>query len=376
MKHINIYLVSLLVIFLTSCEAYQSSNGGSFFGGISGVIDYGISEWEKYMPADSYDHTLIDAWKSGTGGKTLVLSEIGVGVLGEVSGKDVSRIKRRIHNAAGALSNNETYRQSDINNWTGALFTLGDEFIDEYNQQRFDDAVARLTDPNAAGYNEEETLRVSSIDYENRKIIWKSDSEYFYDLIQYRKSKNENWVSSKVDVVCGISFAEYDKLSPEARQEVDIKILQYEKLKEGSNGEESSSKSQDTTRYNSDGENHKVIDYASLIDGIVVSEYNINSYILSEAQQEALDSISDMLKDNDSLNLVITGHTCILGSENVNYAMGLKRANAAKKYLMDAGIDGQRIMVESLGFSDPIADNSTETGRKHNRRLTFKISNQ
>jgi len=376
MKHTKFLLVFMLAIFLTSCGTYQSSSGGGFFGGATSLIDYGISQWEKYIPADSYDHTLIDAWKSGTGGKALAISEIAVGTLGGISGKDVSKLQERIHNAADSLTNNETFGKSDVNNWVGALFTLGDEFIDEYNQQKFDDAIAKLTDPNASGYNEEEAIRVKSIDYANRKIIWKSNSEYIYDLIDYRKSKNENWISSNLHSVCGISLEEYNNLPNDARQDVDMKILAYDKLKESSKREKPSTNELESSIEHPDSTTQTVIDYASLINGIVISEYSINSFSLSEVQKDALDKIAEILNDDETTYLLISGHTCSLGSEKVNYILGLKRANTAKDYLMGAGIDGQRISIESLGFSKPINDNSTETERKHNRRLTFKIFNQ
>lgn len=350
-----------MIILLNSC------------GTVSNIIDYGISQWETYMPADSYDHTLIDAWRSGTGGKSLVIGEVTVGAFGELSGKDVSGIKRRIHNAAGNLTNNETFGKNDVNNLVGAFFTLGDEFIDEYNQQSFDDAVKRLTDPSASGYNEEEALRVSYIDYENRKIIWKSNREYLYDLIEYRKGLNESWISSNLDEVCGMSLEEYNNLPNDARQEIDIKILAYSKSKGSSESNRPKTPDLPNPIVHPDTIPHSSIDYTSLIDGLVISEYDINSFNLSQDQKEALDRIAEILNTDKTFKLLISGHTCTLGSENVNYSIGLKRADAAKEYLIESGIDGERISVESLGFSKPIDENSTETGRKHNRRLTFKI---
>lgn len=113
-----------------------------------------------------------------------------------------------------------------------------------------------------------------------------------------------------------------------------------------------------------------------MIDAVVISGYNINSYALSDIHKESLDSIGEMMNNDPTLELLISGHTCILGSNDVNYNVGLKRANVAKDYLISKGIDGNRIEIESLGYSNPADDNSTALGRKHNRRLTFKILNK
>ncbi|MDE6051992.1 MAG: OmpA family protein, partial [Paramuribaculum sp.] len=115
------------------------------------------------------------------------------------------------------------------------------------------------------------------------------------------------------------------------------------------------------------------VDYSELNEGIVVADYDINSYKLSADQKELLNKIGELLKEDESLELIVYGNTCSLGSETINYEIGMKRANEAKNYLAEMGIDADRIEVESNGYSNPVADNSTESGRKSNRRITFKL---
>lgn len=371
----RILLFTTMVILFTSCGTYGTSSGGGFWGDVSSFVDYGISEWQKVAPSDSYDHTLIDAWQSGTGGKALAIGEVSTAIIGGVTGKDVSVLTDRIHNAARNLTQNESFTKNDVNNWTGAFFTLGDEIIDEYNTQKFEDAVKRLTDPNASGYYEEEALRVKSFDYQNKKIIWKSNSEYLYDLIEYRKSKNEGWISSNVGPACNMTLQEYNNLSNEARQQVDLKIIAYDKSKNSAT-EQPKQENENTKLETLPSGPDKKKDFASLIDAVVISDYNINSYALSDIHKESLDRIVEMMNNDPTLELLISGHTCILGSNDVNYNVGLKRANAAKDYLISKGIDGNRIEIESLGYSNPADDNSTAQGRRNNRRLTFKILNK
>ncbi len=365
MKLFKIFLAIFPVALLSSCGTTSPTGGGGFWGGFSGIIDYGISEWERTMPSDSYDHTIIDAWKSGTGGKALVVAEIAVGAMGGGSNKDVKALKDRIHNAASNLAQNENFNSDDVNNWVGALFTLGDEFIDEYNSQKFEDAVSKLTDPSNPGYNEEEALRVSTIDYENRKIIWKPNSQYIYDLIKYRKSKNDNWISKNIEHICGMSIEEYNELPMQKRQDIDLKILAYENFKEKDDTVPQSNTpiTEEPTKPN----------YKAQIEGIVISDYDINIYKLTDEQKNILKKLAEILKEDNSILLQISGHTCSLGSEKINHPLGLKRAIEAKNYLVNLGIDANRIYTESEGSSHPIADNSNEEGRKHNRRITFNL---
>ncbi|MDE6807979.1 MAG: OmpA family protein [Prevotella sp.] len=361
MKLFKLFFVFIAVTLFSGCGTTSSSG---FWGGASNFIDYSISQWETRIPSDSYDHTLIDAWKSGTGGKALVASDMAVSIVGGISNKDVSGIRNRIHNAALNLTQNDTFNSSDVNNWVGAMFTLGDELIDESKEQKFEKVVAKLTDPSFPGYNEEEALRVDYIDYDNRKIIWKSNSRYIYDLMEYRKTKNDNWISSNLEPICGMSIEEYNNLSKEKRQNIDLKILIYEKSKD---------KNDNTPQSDTLIIEPTIPDLKNQIEKILISNYDINAYKLSEEQKNILNRIAEMLRVDNSILIQISGHTCSLGSEKINYAIGLKRATEAKNYLVSLGIDINRIEIESEGFSHPITDNSTEEERKHNRRITFNI---
>lgn len=67
----------------------------------------------------------------------------------------------------------------------------------------------------------------------------------------------------------------------------------------------------------------------------------------------------------------VVGHTDNVGSDAQNAALGLGRAKAIAKILMDNGIATNRIKVESKGKSEPVADNNTEDGRHQNRRVVL-----
>jgi outer membrane protein OmpA-like peptidoglycan-associated protein len=89
---------------------------------------------------------------------------------------------------------------------------------------------------------------------------------------------------------------------------------------------------------------------------------------------KALDRDGMVLKENPDIKVEIGGHTDSLGSEMANQKISEKRAESAKKYIMDKfNISGDRMTVKGYGSKRPIADDKTKEGRAKNRRVEFKI---
>lgn len=83
-----------------------------------------------------------------------------------------------------------------------------------------------------------------------------------------------------------------------------------------------------------------------------------------------LDSIADILVRQPKYTVIISGHTDSQGTASYdNKNLSIKRADAVKQYLVDKGIDKNRIITEGYGFDRPVADNSTSEGRAQNRRV-------
>lgn len=110
------------------------------------------------------------------------------------------------------------------------------------------------------------------------------------------------------------------------------------------------------------------------IESAKLEEYVFDSVDLTIAQCADLDSIAEVLVKYPELRLTIIGHTCKIGYKNINNKKGLKRAESAKTYLVSKGIEEERVVCESKGELEPIADNKTKEGRKQNRRIEFFIS--
>jgi peptidoglycan-associated lipoprotein len=86
-----------------------------------------------------------------------------------------------------------------------------------------------------------------------------------------------------------------------------------------------------------------------------------------------LDQKVAILQANPNLRLRIHGHCDERGSDEYNLALGNRRAQAAKQYLMSHGIDGGRIETQSWGEERPLVDGHDESAWSQNRRDEFEI---
>lgn len=74
--------------------------------------------------------------------------------------------------------------------------------------------------------------------------------------------------------------------------------------------------------------------------------------------------------------LYVTGHTDLVGTPEYNHELGLNRAKAVSKYLVNQGIDGEMIRTESMGETKPAAGYITKEERAKNRRTEITIKMQ
>lgn len=72
----------------------------------------------------------------------------------------------------------------------------------------------------------------------------------------------------------------------------------------------------------------------------------------------------------------LTGHTCNLGTDASNKTLGLTRAKAVRKLLLNNGFDANRIITTSEGMNNPIASNDTPAGQALNRRTELSCQDE
>ena len=93
-----------------------------------------------------------------------------------------------------------------------------------------------------------------------------------------------------------------------------------------------------------------------------------DSYSLTKAAQNTLEKQAKWLKANGSATIAIEGHADERGTREYNLALGDRRANAAKDYLMTQGISSSRVTTISFGKERPVNSGSNKKAWAQNRR--------
>ena len=100
-----------------------------------------------------------------------------------------------------------------------------------------------------------------------------------------------------------------------------------------------------------------------------------NKSSLTTKSRETLRKQATFLRKNKSLNITIEGHADERGTREFNLALGERRANAARDYLMTYGISGKRISTISYGKEKPVNPASSPLAWSQNRRsVTVKVN--
>ena len=100
-----------------------------------------------------------------------------------------------------------------------------------------------------------------------------------------------------------------------------------------------------------------------------------NESVLTTASRETLRKQAAWLRKNSDVTIVLEGHADERGTREYNLALGERRANAAKDYLMTYGVSGKRISVISYGKEKPVNPASSPLAWSQNRRsLTIKAN--
>src|SRR5439155_9699980 len=95
---------------------------------------------------------------------------------------------------------------------------------------------------------------------------------------------------------------------------------------------------------------------------------------LRDDARTALTTDAEWLKKNATVQFLIEGHCDERGTSEYNLALGDRRANAAKEYLVSLGVDGSRIKTVSYGKERPFCNESSEDCWQQNRRAHFLVT--
>jgi len=101
--------------------------------------------------------------------------------------------------------------------------------------------------------------------------------------------------------------------------------------------------------------------------------FELDSYTLRDDAKVALDRAAKLLRDKVGVSVTLEGHCDERGTVEYNQALGEKRANAARDYLVNAGVSAARIQSLSYGKERPFAEGHDESAWAQNRRAHFVL---
>ncbi|MCB1189679.1 MAG: OmpA family protein [Leptospiraceae bacterium] len=167
--------------------------------------------------------------------------------------------------------------------------------------------------------------------------------------------------------ICSLKSQKPKELPPPTGSSLNSSVPTNKPTKEESKKSDVAPKEEFVSQEPIQEEDVKTIE--SLQIPFVKNSYGVNS----KEAEENLRKLVLTLRKNPNLRVQVIGHTCNEGTDKVNKMVSVSRAKSIAEILKNVGIKGNRIEVIGASDSEPIADNSTSTGREKNRRVQFKV---
>jgi outer membrane protein OmpA-like peptidoglycan-associated protein len=101
--------------------------------------------------------------------------------------------------------------------------------------------------------------------------------------------------------------------------------------------------------------------------------FEFNSYVLLPDADTILKTLLTYLRDNPEIRILISGHTDDLGSDEYNLELSINRAKSVYNWLINNGIDSDRLKFNGFGKSRPLFKDTDEKFRALNRRVEVKL---
>jgi outer membrane protein OmpA-like peptidoglycan-associated protein len=102
--------------------------------------------------------------------------------------------------------------------------------------------------------------------------------------------------------------------------------------------------------------------------------FDFNKYSLKSDAQVKLAKVSGILLAYPNLKLQVEGYTDNIGTDEYNQKLSEQRADAVREFLVAQSVADANISAQGYGKSNPIADNSSNSGRAQNRRVELVVS--
>ena len=195
-----------------------------------------------------------------------------------------------------------------------------------------------------------------------KRIIGSSDQVVYWDAAHGQAIAYEEKFNLIFELSNGMTF--------EYRGTAEAEVIESEYM----------DKEKVISEINEDIERLKITDVVvkAVEEGVSISLDDIMFYpdsaVMLAGEREKLDRIAEILKRYPDRDIMVSGHTARVGSNDVNQKLSEARAKAVTDYLLSKNVrTADRIVVRGFGAERPIADNSTEEGRRKNRRVDITI---
>lgn len=117
---------------------------------------------------------------------------------------------------------------------------------------------------------------------------------------------------------------------------------------------------------------HKQYKVKQTIDSPVLFDFDKSD--IRKDNYEFLQSLVSMLENNPCMTIRIEAHTCSMGSESYNQALSERRANSVRTFMIEKGIQSNRLDIIGFGEKRPLNNNLDRFEKARNRRATFVIT--
>ena len=103
-------------------------------------------------------------------------------------------------------------------------------------------------------------------------------------------------------------------------------------------------------------------------------QFEFDRDAITPESNPTLELVAKLLIKNPRLKVICLAHTDSVGTEEYNLDLSERRARSVKSFLVKEGVGPPSIRFKGMGYSRPIADNSTDEGRAKNRRVEFRVT--